>query len=172
VTGSAAKRAESDRAAPRQEPRDRGEVGRQLCRGTIRVGLGAIGPPEELARRQVAPLDQRRQAGEHPFGATQRTAGDQRVVDDRVRDDLVPHPHQHARALTPLAQQAELAERRQVPGNIGLALLQQLAQLADRELLLGPEREQTQPDRLPEDPVQLPALVALDHLHGCCSMLL
>jgi hypothetical protein len=56
-----------------------------------------------------------------------------------------------------------------VPGDVGLALVEQLRELADAQLLLGREREQPQARGLGQDAVQLPSGRGgqLDVGHAC-----
>ena len=72
-----------------------------------------------------------------PSLLAQRATGRERVGDDRIGLELVRQAHQHARALLALGEQPELAQRRQVARDVGLALAQQLGELADRELFFG-----------------------------------
>ena len=95
---------------------------------------------------------------EAPVVLAQRAAARERVAHHGVGRRVVREADERPRALAAVAQETRMPERRRVPRDVRLALLQQLGELADAQLLLGSEREQPQPRGLGEHPIELPAL--------------
>ena len=87
-------------------------------------------------------------------GATARKG----VAHDGVARRVVCEADERPRPFAAIAQETRVPERRRVPRDVRLALLQELRELADAELLLRREREQAQPRRLGEHAIELPAV--------------
>lgn len=140
----------------RDERRERAQVRGQLLREPGDA-VGVVGPGEELARGRVARGDDLGDPGERALGIAERATGVERVPDDGVRGDAVGQAHEGPAAVASHREQPRLPQRFGVARDVRLALVEELGELADRELLGAREGQQAQPDRLAEEPVQLPA---------------
>ena len=88
--------------------------------------------------------------------AAQRAAFLERGVDHR-RPRRACGAEQRARAVAARGEQADLAQRLRLLGDLRLALAEQRGELADGQLLLGAQREQAQPVLVSEETEQIGA---------------
>ncbi len=144
-------------AAPRERGGEREEVRRRRRRHRRRIGRRGVAG-EELAPALVAAAHDRLHPPEAPVLADQAGSRGERVGHHRVGRGRTGHAEVHAGPLPALGEQPRLAQRGGVTAHVRLPLAEQLRQLANPELLHRREREQAQPHRLGEDPVELPAI--------------
>lgn len=110
---------------------------------------------EVLTCQRVAGAQHLGDAGQAAVGLAQRPPALHRIGDHHI--GARRRVQQSARALPADPHQTGLAKRRDMARDVRLALIKELRELADGQLLFADQRQEAQPNRLGKDSIELPA---------------
>ena len=159
VEKAAVSRACVDREIPMRKKRGEGrEVGANFCRRTGELIFFALAWLREvLAGHGISRAEHFADPSDASIGIAERATTGERIGDHRITRRIIAQTKEGACSLTAHRQEARLLQRRRMARYVRLTLPEELGELEDRELLLGAQRKETEPRRLGEHAVEIPA---------------
>jgi hypothetical protein len=149
-------------AAPRKERAEREQVRPQIPALGFRIQMSG---GEVLTRASVSRPHDIADTREASFFAAQPPPLRQCVGHDGIRGRASGQPEKRARAVSPIGEEPGLPERTRVTGDVRLGLIEELRELSDGEFGLRGQRHESQPHRIGQQPIQVPAGIC-DHCAG------